>query len=198
MFRLLLTGLLFLTTCQGRIIAQPAVAKADHATLIYSFIKYSEWTVFVDQRALIIGVYGDESFYQKMRERYGNRTVNGRQLRVKRISGIDAADCQVLYIKDGNTTASRSLFEYVKHLQVLIVIESGKPGADADIVIWNQTPSEIKYRLNSRNIRSKGIKVSMDIFRFAQEVVMSLPVINGYSTPLDNFAYKKHSANMRV
>ena len=89
-----------------------------NALFLYNFAKYINWSVYVDQSAIVIGVAGDEDIYNYMREHFSDRIIRQRRVKIKRVNSIDAADCQILYVSNLETEQSRNLLDFVRHLQV--------------------------------------------------------------------------------
>lgn len=162
----------------------------QNALLIYSFAKHVNWSVFVEQDAIIIGVSGDEKVYQRLKDSYYNRNIGERKVKVKRVSGIDAADCQILYLAELKSQESKAIIEYVRHLQVLIVSKNTVNHPDVDISIVPNKFQQGNYsiKINSQKIRLKGLKISTDLLNLARETTWVKPSFFVYSNPLEYFS----------
>lgn len=157
---------LFLIMLPIQLTALEFTAKQQRALFIYSFAKYINWSVFVDQRAIIIGVSDDDELYRELNKICSDKSVAGKKLKVTKVNGVDAADCQILFLPDLKSHQSRMLLEYIRHLQVLVV-STGKNNSSlsSDIIITSKDSASRKneFHINSENIRKKGMKVSSEL-----------------------------------
>jgi hypothetical protein len=157
---------LFLLVLPIHLTAIEFTAKQQRALFIYSFAKYINWSVFVDQRAIIIGISDDDELYKELNKICSDKSVAGKKLKVTKVNGVDAADCQILFLPEIKSSQSRALLEYIRHLQVLVVT-TGKNNSSlsSDIVITSKDSASRKneFHINSENIRKKGMKVSSEL-----------------------------------
>lgn len=157
-----------------------------NAIFLYNFAKYINWSVFVDQRAIIIGVAGDDEVYNYMRQHFINRSIGIRKIKIRKVTGIDAADCQILYLSKPETPQSRTLLEYIRHLQVLVVTDCRMINPEIDIAIISNGPEAVDYsiQINKNNIRLKGLKLSTEFMFFSRESTLVDPCPIPFSTDL--------------
>ena len=150
-----------------------------NALFLYNFAKYINWSVYVDQSAIVIGVAGDEEIYNYMREHFSDRIIRQRRVKIKRVNSIDAADCQILYVSNLETEQNRNLLDYVRHLQVLIVTDSRvhHPEVDIAILSMGNRPDDYSIKINRQTIRSKGLKISTELMVFTRETTWISPSI---------------------
>jgi hypothetical protein len=157
---------LFLSMLPIHLTAIEFTAKQQRALFIYSFAKYINWSVFVDQRSIIIGISEDEELYTELNKICTDKSVAGKKLKVTKVNGVDAADCQILFLPELNSSHSKALLEYIRHLQVLIVTTGkGSSSTTSDIVISSNqnSPQNNEFHINKENIRRKGMKVSANL-----------------------------------
>lgn len=157
---------LFLIMLPIQLTALEFTAKQQRALFIYSFAKYINWSVFVDQHALIIGISDDDELYRELNKICSDKSVAGKKLKVTKVNGVDAADCQILFLPDLNSNHSRAILQYIRHLQVLVVTtEKNNLSLLSDIVITSKNNASRKneFLINSENIRKKGLKISSEL-----------------------------------
>ena len=161
-----------------------------NALFLYTFAKYINWNVFVDQKAIIIGVSGNEEVYRQLKENFNDRKVGERRIRVIRVTGIDAADCQILYISNLQCTSSQALLDYIRHLQVLVVTDCPAENPEVDIAILSNSlsPHDYYLKINRQNIRLKGLKISMELMGLSNVLTFHSPRFFGNTSPLEYFS----------
>lgn len=118
-----------------------------------------------------------------MQETYHNRKIGERKVRVKKVSGVDAADCQILYVSHLHTPQNAALLEYVRHLQALVVTDAPSKNPEVDIAILSKAekPDDCNLKINSHNIRLKGLKISMELLGIAGETTWQSPPVFLYN-----------------
>ena len=157
---------LFLLLLPIQLTAIEFTAKQQRALFIYSFAKYINWSVFVDQHSIIIGISNDDELYQELNKICSDKSVAGKKLKVTKVNGVDAADCQILFLPEVKSRESKALLEYTRHLQVLVVTTAQENNIfSGDIIITNNKihPHKNEFHINRENIRKKGMKISADL-----------------------------------
>ena len=157
---------LFLLILPVQLTAIEFTAKQQRALFLYSFAKYINWSVFVDQHSIIIGISDDDELYRELNKICTDKSVAGKKLKVTKVNGVDAADCQILFLPDLTSDNSRALIEYTRHLQVLVVTTGQDRAAlSGDIIITSSksSPRKTEFHINGENIRKKRMKISADL-----------------------------------
>lgn len=190
MFWRVIIILLFTLTKPIMTFSQISTNTERNGLFLYSFAKYINWSVFVDQKALIIGVAGSDEVYRYMQNTYRDRTIGTRKIRIKKVSRMDAADCQILYISKLQTPENIVLLEYVRHLQVLIVTDCIANNPEIDIAILSKglSPENYFLKINRQNIRLKGLKISMELSGLGKETTWAPRTFFVHANPLDYFS----------
>ena len=109
--------------------AQQRVTEGDlKAAFLYNFIKFVDWPPEVLQgegEPFAIGVLGDDEFAQTLQTALSDKRAHGRPIIVRKAgSAAEAAQCELLYVRESELRRMSSLSEALKGAPILTVGET--------------------------------------------------------------------------
>ena len=107
--------------------AQTAGEYQIKAAFLFNFAKFIEWPseAFNNGGApLVLGIMGEDPFGSAIDQALNGKTVNGRQLTIKRLKwGQNLRDCHILFISSSERNRLAQIIESLKGASVLTVGE---------------------------------------------------------------------------
>lgn len=155
-------------------LAQPADAAADEyrlkAAFLLNFVTFTTWSESAGN-TLEVCVYGDDPFGPHLDQIAAARRAGTRELRVARISSVDALDrCQVVFVARAMIGNLPRVLDRIDDRAVLTVADS--PGAlDAGVMLNMESRSgRIGFTANLTAARRQGLGLSARLLNLATEV----------------------------
>lgn len=142
------------------------------AAFLFNFAKFVTWpdeAFAAEDASLEICVVGRDPFGPALEETIGERTVRGRDVRVRRPESIDEADgCHVVFIAAGERSASLAL--RLGDRPALTVGESEGFAADGGMINFKIEESRVRFEINPGRAARAGLKVSAQLLNLATVV----------------------------
>lgn len=135
------------------------------ATFIYNFTKYIEWPSDHKTGNFIIGVMGNQNFYNELSQFFATKRLGSQIYEIKLYN--KAADitgkCHLLFIPSNYSGSISELVAKVKGKSTLVVTDKpglAKQGAAINFV---SVENKQKFELNKNNAEKNNLKVSTSL-----------------------------------
>jgi uncharacterized protein DUF4154 len=175
MHRRLLVGLLALSVCVGMVArcvrAQSVSADEVKAAFLFNFTKFVQWpadALPVGARSFVIGVLDDDPVADSLREIIRGKTVDGRDLHLKRVSpSDDLAQLQMLFIGKSDSAGVLDLVTRMGGIPVLTVADSAGFCVSGGIVQFNTDHNQVQFEINLASAQRSRLVVSSKLLTLA-------------------------------
>ena len=137
------------------------------AGLLYNFLKYTEWpdASFSRSASVTVCVFAGDPFEDNIRPMEG-RTVNQRDIAVRRISGVrDAEGCHLLFIHAGEKKRWPDLREFLSGKNILTVSDFSTFTSSGGMIEFGRKGSRIDASLNIDAVNAAGLHVEERLLR---------------------------------
>lgn len=160
--------------------AQTAGTEAEYqvkAAFLYKFLSFVEWPAAVFRHGdapIVIGVLGAEPLAEELSRVVVSRTVNGRTVTVRRISGGDpVSDLHVLFV--GRTQGARlSAIVAAAPGQALLVVTESTDGLSAGSIInFLVVDDRVRFDVALYRAEQTGLRISARLLSVARKVLAS-------------------------
>lgn len=139
------------------------------AAYLVNFMKYVEWPG--GGVTATICIYGRDTLSAHLAP-YEGRSVQGRELRVRRIFQFDQlADCQELYVAESDEERQAAVIKAAARLPVLTVGETAAFVQHGGALALLRQDSRIVFDINMAVVTRAGLRVSPQMLRLARDVV---------------------------
>jgi hypothetical protein len=162
-------SLLIVMTIGGRKLCAEPAAPSEYqvkAAFLYNFAKFVEWPppAFVAADSPItIGILGNNPFGEVLEATIRNKTINGRQLRVKEITSLkDPAlkNCHILFISQSERKHLEETLEALKGTSILTVSEIEQFTRAGGMVNFVMEGNKVRFDINDGAAARNGLKIS--------------------------------------
>jgi hypothetical protein len=144
------------------------------SAFLYNFTKFVEWPPgsFKDDRdPLVIGYIGNDEFGSTIERTVSGRTVNGRQLKIRRFRrGQSVVACHVLFIGASERDQLAQIFEGLKGASILTVGETNGFGQYGGIINLFMEESKVRFEINLDAVEQSRLKISSKLLSLAKIV----------------------------
>jgi hypothetical protein len=153
--------------------SQPTEAQVK-AAFIYNFAKFTEWPSYLlrdPDKPFVIGVLGDDEFYEALKEVVKEKSVQERPVSVRRITKAeDGRSCHVLYIGDSQEENITYIFDTLKDFHVLTVGDINGFAKKGGMINFVREGKFIRFEINVNAVERSGLKVSAQLLKLAKIV----------------------------
>lgn len=175
-----LTGLAILlvsATVVSRDLAQAQAANEYEvkAAFLYNFAKFVEWPpeAFSNDGAggavLVVAIIGDDPFGSAIDQTINKKTVNGRQLTIRRLKwGQNLKDCHVLFVSSSERKRLPQILEALKGASVLTVSEIDMFTQQGGIIGFVMDDGKVRFEINSPAAGRARLKISSKLLELAR------------------------------
>lgn len=154
--------------------AQEASEYAVKAAFLYNFAKFVEWPpgAFGHNGApLIVGVVGDDPFGSALDQTIQGKSVNGRQLTVRRFSGgQDLRECHILFISSSERKRLSQILDSIRGAGVLTISEMDQFNQQGGIINFILERGKVRFEINTGAAESARLKLSSKLLALARSV----------------------------
>ncbi|HKX29309.1 MAG TPA: YfiR family protein [Blastocatellia bacterium] len=145
------------------------------AAFLFNFAKFIEWppeTFTPGNAPLILGVLGDDPFGDIIDQTISGKTVNGRQLVVKRLKwGQNLKECQILFISASERKRLPQICEMLKGASVLTVSEVEKFAQQGGIINLVMEENKVRFDINTNVAEQARLKISSKLLALAKSII---------------------------
>ncbi|HKX28007.1 MAG TPA: YfiR family protein [Blastocatellia bacterium] len=144
------------------------------AAFIYNFAKFIEWppgTFSSKEMPFILGVMGDEFISRTIEQAIQGKTVNGRQLQIKRLElGQELKICQVLYISSYEQRHLVQILESLRGSSTLTIGEMDRFIQQGGIINLVTEENRVLFEVNLEVAEQAQLKISSKLLVLARTV----------------------------
>lgn len=138
------------------------------AAFLVNFLKYIEWPSASGSATICL--FGRDTLGSYLAG-YEGRSVGGRELRIRRISGPDqVADCQILFVPDTEEARFGAILRWFEHQPVLTVSDAEVFTGLGGGIALVRTEGHLQFDVNTGALNRAGLKPSSQLMRLARQV----------------------------
>ena len=150
------------------------------AAFLYNFAKFVEWPLPAlgpPGSPIVVAVLGKDPFGSQLEQTFGNKTVQGRTIVVRRGEKLDdVKGCHILFVSSSEKRHLQQIFEALKKSSVLTVGEVdhfAELGGMINFVLEND---KVHFEINVGSAERSGLKISSQLLRLAKVVKAAQPL----------------------
>lgn len=164
----LLIGLsLMLASLAGQ--AQVGTEQQLKAAYLVNFLKYVEWPVTQDKATICL--FGHDVMSGPLGA-YEGRTVAGRELVLRRVSGPDQlAECRILYVPDTEEARFAAVLRWTEGLPILTVSDAEFFARQGGGVALVREDTRLRFDVNLDALNRAKLKPASQMLRLARQVI---------------------------
>lgn len=155
--------------------AQSSAAKANNkikGIYVYQFAKNVDWPQKYKTGDFTIGVLGDKSFYQQLKNAYAGKQIGGQKIEVVFYSSIDVVKSpHLLYVSPYNKQVAISLAKKLKKDKTLIIGEEKGLLNNGVIINFLSKDNKLAFEISKSNAKKKELIISQTLTRLAVDVL---------------------------
>ena len=141
-----------------------------YALMIHKFAQYTEWPANKKQGDFVIGVVGNTSVYEKLKDVAQKKKIGTRAIVVKKFPSVnEIADCHMIFVPESEKNHLPTVSSKVKPKNTVIVSEAANTTSPF-IFNFIKQGSNVKFQLNNSNASAHGVKVSSKLVKLAIKV----------------------------
>lgn len=154
--------------------AQNASTDDVKAAFLFNFTKFVQWPAGAfssDTSSFVIGILGDDTVGESLREIVRGKTANGRELRLKRVSASDDLEhLQVLFITKSEASRVADLLARLSGKHVLTVADARGFCLSGGMVQLNVDHNQVQFEINLDAAQRSQLGVSSKLLTLAKLV----------------------------
>ncbi len=169
--RMVLVSMLALT---GTILTTQVQAQANEyqvkAAFIFNFAKFVDWPsdAFGDERALVVGVVGDDPFDGAL-DRLNGNIANGRRLRIKRLRlGDNLRVCQILFISNSEGRNLGKIMDAIRGASVLTIGEMPQFNQSGGMIRFVIQKNKVRFEINAAAAGQARLRISSKLLALSK------------------------------
>lgn len=160
--------------------SQEAVsAEQLKAAFLYNFVRFVEWPTNAlgpDTMPLTIGVIGGGSagdkFASELTSLLKEKKAHNHPLVVKKLtSAADAANCQVVFVADGESRRTSQIIEVTRKKPILLVGEADDFLTNGGMIYIfpDEKQKQLRFEINPQATEQAGLTVSSHLLRLSRK-----------------------------
>jgi hypothetical protein len=138
------------------------------ALYMYNFCKYVQWPSSFQSDNFVICVAGDSPLTDKLTAFIKGKTVNNKNIVVKKYDPKDKSLFHILFIAENKTGNFNTYRSALQSNPTLLVTDSPALASSAHIS-FTILDDKVKYYVNKPGAEKSGLKISQDLIKFAVE-----------------------------
>ena len=142
------------------------------AAFLFNFVKFVQWPPSNDRPAdvIVIGVVGREPFGDVMDSVVRGKTVNGRELVVRRLSADqDPRTVHMLFIEASEARRSADVLKRAQSGGVLTVGETRQFLEEGGLVRFYVEANRLRFQIDAEGAQREGLKISSQLLSLAKK-----------------------------
>ena len=166
----LFSFLLLASNASGQIASEYQVK----ALFLYNFVKFVDWPPDAFASAhdpVTICVVGEDPFGRDLEQALKGKTVNGRELAVRRPSkDFDVKGCQIAFVSSSEKKRFKPLLVLIDAMGILTVGDSGGFTDAGGIINFTMESGKVRFEVNLEGADRAGLKISSKLLGVAKIV----------------------------
>lgn len=139
------------------------------AATVFTFLRYSEWSIAADRPVLTVGVLGRTSMVEALQHTIEGKIVNNRKVRVLPLKHpSECRGCQVLYLATGNRGELKQLLTGLHTAGLLVIGESDRFLELGGAVCLLIADGHMSFEVSQQALGRSGVTVSSRLLRYGQ------------------------------
>jgi hypothetical protein len=155
--------------------AQAADEYQVKAAFLYYFAKFVEWSpeVFSNDRAVfVVGVLGDDPFGSALEQGLNGKSINGRQLTIKRLKwGQNLRDCQLLFICASEKKRLAQILDSLKGVGVVTISDLNNFCQQGGLIGFILEDNKVRFVINTDVAEQARLRISSKLLSLAKAVL---------------------------
>ena len=140
------------------------------AAFLYNFAKFVQWPASGDKsQPLAVCVFGDDTFGEVLQQMIGGKSVQGRDVAVRRLRGEEASrTCHILFISAGEARHTADLLASADGGAVLTIGETPPFLREGGLVRFFVEGNRLRFQVNVEGAQHAGLKISSQLLGIAK------------------------------
>lgn len=139
------------------------------AAFIYNFAKFVQWPPETTSSALVVGVLGDGPLGDPLVQIVNGKTVQGRELVVRRIrNDDDLRSCDIVFVGASEERRTADIVGSLRSRPVLTVGETPHFLRDGGMIRFLIERNRVRFQIDSQNADQAGLKISSQLLSLAK------------------------------
>lgn len=132
------------------------------SVFIYNFSKYIKWPDDFNNGKFVIGVLGESEILADMKSMVAaKKETNGLEMEIRTFSSlVELTECNLLFVASDFCPQIRQIQDAISLQPTLIVTDNPGMATKGATINFVEQDSKIKFQLNQKNAKSKGLKVA--------------------------------------
>jgi hypothetical protein len=167
-FRTFLSGLmLLLASMAGQ--AQTGTEQQLKAAYLVNFLKYVEWPDSAPKSTICL--FGRDALGAALAS-YEGRSVAGRELALRRVSGPDQLDeCQILFVPDTEEARFPAVLRWTENRPILTVSDAEFFARQGGGIALVREDTRLRFDVNLDTLNRAHLKPASQMLRLARQVI---------------------------
>ena len=129
---------------------------------IYNFSKYIKWPDDFNRGKFVIGVLGDSEILADLKSMVSSKKeTNGLEMEIRTFSSLDElTECNLLFVASEFCPQIQQIQDAISLQPTLIVTDNPDMATKGAAINFVVQDSKIKFELNQKNAKSRGLKVA--------------------------------------
>jgi hypothetical protein len=143
------------------------------AAFIGKFVKYVTWPVerLGENDALVVGVFGQDPFGDKLEAAFRNRKSGERAVAVQRFTTLEGvAAAHVLFVPEREAVRFGEVLRATKDAGVLLIGEANEFAERGGVINFYLDGDKLRFEVNTESAKRQRLKVSSDLLKLARIV----------------------------
>lgn len=142
---------------------------AVKAAFIYNFAKFVQWPPDTTSSALVVGVVGDGPLEGLLDRIIAGKTVQGRELVVRRIGNDDdLRSCDIVFVGASEERRTADILRSLQPQPVLTVGETPHFLRDGGMIRFLIEGSRVRFQIDPQNADRARLKISSQLLSLAK------------------------------
>lgn len=132
------------------------------SVFIYNFCKYIKWPDDFNKEKFVIGVLGESEILADLKSMVASKKeTNGLEMEIRTFSSLDElTECNLLFVASEFCPQIQQIQDAISLQPTLIVTDNPDMATKGAAINFVVQDSKIKFELNQKNAKSRGLKVA--------------------------------------
>jgi hypothetical protein len=145
------------------------------AAFLYNFARFIEWPTESfkgEGEPLVVGVLGDDPFGSILDQSLNGKSINGRQLTIKRLKwGQNLRDCQLLFICASEKKRLAQILDSLKGVGVVTISDLNNFCQQGGLIGFILEDNKVRFVINTDVAEQARLRISSKLLSLAKAVL---------------------------
>ena len=142
-----------------------------HASMVYNFIKYTQWPNEGEGGEFVVGVIGEDDVFNTLKLWYDGKPKGSKKYVIKKLaSGEEAGACQVVYLGKSKNREFEKIKSSTTGKSVLTVTDGNGLGQKGSCINFKVMDGKLKFELNQAVVTGANLKVAGQLSSMAIQI----------------------------